>query len=172
MVGLYLTMLEDPEDQQVFREFYETYHQAMFRATYRVLGSRESAEDAVHDAFLAILEQMPKVKQLGMGRSYAFAVVVTKNKAVDLLRRTRPAVSLDEVGDWLAVAGPEEESCTTVLDELEEPYSTVLTLVGIGFRPREIAKLQRQDVRTVYKQIVRGKKKLLQKLRKDGKHGS
>ena len=83
MVGLYLTMLEDPEDQQVFREFYETYHQAMFRAAYRVLGSRESAEDAVHDAFLAILEQMPKVKQLGMGRSYAFAVVVTKNKAVD-----------------------------------------------------------------------------------------
>ena len=56
MVGLYLTMLEDPEDQQVFREFYETYHQAMFRAAYRVLGSRESAEDAVHDAFLAILE--------------------------------------------------------------------------------------------------------------------
>lgn len=167
MFALYLAMLDDAEEQQTFIEFYETYWQAMYRMAYRILGQKELAEDAVHNAFLAILTQMKKVKDFGKQRSYIFAITLARNKAIDIWKKERKRIAFEEVDDEHFIFHMDESEFTTILDEIPELYGTILNLYVIGFKPREIAKLQNKDVETVYKQIARGREILRKKMKEE-----
>lgn len=167
MLALYLAMLDDPEEQQTFIEFYETYWQAMYQMAYRILKEKGLAEDAVHNAFLAILTQMKKVKNFGKQRSYIFAITLARNKAIDIWKKERKRIAFEDIGDEHFVFYLDETELTTILDEIPELYSTILSLLAIGFKPKDIAKIQNKNVDTVYKQIARGKKILLEKMKEE-----
>lgn len=170
MMVLYLACLQEPEDRDIFLEFYKEYRGLMFQAAIDVLGKRQLAEDAVQDAFIAILEQVKQLRQMGEGQRTGFAVVVARNKAVDILRRERGerTDSLEELEEdaLLIDFQPDEED--GVFGRIPGRYADVLKLVGLGLRPGEIAQLTGREVQTVYKQIARGKKLLGEVLEKEG----
>ena len=52
----YLSMLESPEDSAKFEQIYLTYRDQMLRVASKILkGNHHDAEDAVHHAFVAII---------------------------------------------------------------------------------------------------------------------
>lgn len=166
MLAFYLPQLESRAARKTFRVFYRTYQQPMYKMAYRLLRETDLAEDAVQEAFVAILGQMEKVREMDDDECYAFAMVLARNKAVDILRRKKREHLVDRMEEQL-ITGPEAEG-DDPLDGLPELYQSVLRLKALGFRPEEIAGMQGKKTETVYKQIARGKKLLREKLRKEG----
>ena len=59
----------------------------MFHVANQILRNDQDAEDAVHDAFLAIAEHIRKFSRLERHKTRAFVVTIVENKAIDLYRR-------------------------------------------------------------------------------------
>lgn len=80
MLAFYLPQLESRAARKTFRDFYRTYQQPMYKMAYRLLRETDLAEDAVQEAFVAILGQMEKVQRMDDDECYAFAIVLTRNR--------------------------------------------------------------------------------------------
>jgi len=70
-----------------FTEAFEAYHQQAFRLAYRILGSREEAEDAVQDVFLTIWRLWGKYDQKRNFKSWMMKILV--NRCIDRLRHQK-----------------------------------------------------------------------------------
>ena len=68
---IYLQMIETDEDRQKFIQLYETYRGLMFYVANRILHNTEDAEDAVHQAFLSIIENLDKISMVHCPKSRA-----------------------------------------------------------------------------------------------------
>jgi RNA polymerase sigma-70 factor (ECF subfamily) len=89
----------------MLEELFQTHHEKVFRAAYRVTGNASDAEDVLQTVFVRLLRREDAIDlSRSAGSSLHRAAV---NAAVDLLRRrTRAgAVELDSVGDSLADPG-------------------------------------------------------------------
>ena len=64
MLTLYLTLLDDEEDKNLFENLYYSYRKQMITVAQSVLQDSSDAEDAVHEVFLRIA-----VKYMDMIRS-------------------------------------------------------------------------------------------------------
>ena len=100
MLTLYISMLDDPEEQRKFEQLYVSYRQMMFYTANKVLKDEYEAEDAVHQAFLRIMKHMNEIDENDEGRTKAFLTIVTRNIAIDMYRRRKRdrinSVSFDE----------------------------------------------------------------------------
>ena len=47
----YLSLLETEEQKKNFTEIYQRNRERMYRTAFAILGQKEEAENAVHDAF-------------------------------------------------------------------------------------------------------------------------
>ena len=176
MLAFILTAWKGPKKPRTFRRFYQRHQQAMYQLALELTASPSLAEDATHDALLAMLEQPDKLRELAgddcSGRSYA--LTMARNKAVDLIRRRKREQqweSLDHLSltaDDLPPSPAEGGGIIEIIDSLPELYSAVLKLRGLGFAPAEIAKLQGKEIQTVYKQLARGKRLLKEKMKEEG----
>ena len=52
---VYLSKIDAPEDKDKFEKIYIQYRNLMYHVAYSILGSHFDAEDAVHQAFMAII---------------------------------------------------------------------------------------------------------------------
>lgn len=57
---IYLQMIDSPEDRSKFEQIYMEYRSMMFHMANRILTNEQDAEDAVHEAFLKIAENIEK----------------------------------------------------------------------------------------------------------------
>ena len=58
---IYLQMIDSPEDRSKFEQIYMEYRSMMFHIANRILTNEQDAEDAVHEAFLKIAENIAKI---------------------------------------------------------------------------------------------------------------
>ena len=165
---------------------YETYRGRMFRICYSVLGNVPDAEDALHNAFLAISKHL---SQFGDDPDdpeiAAYLYRAARNQSLKLLdrrnRRRRAEVPLDEA--WIGTTDVTDDMLEALADRMEaervvqailalpEPYRSVLHLhFGEELTAAQIAKEQGRRLATVKQQLVRGKK-LLMKYLKEGEKG-
>jgi RNA polymerase sigma-70 factor (ECF subfamily) len=140
----------------------------------RLLGDFDAAEEALHDAFRAALEQWPRDGVPGNPR--AWLVSAGRFKAIDGMRRRRRFDALDEVGDKadLAVVDPDawadEESVeddrlrlifTCCHPALAPDAQVALTLREVcGLTTEEIARAFLTPAPTLAQRIVRAKAKI------------
>lgn len=171
MLAFYLARLDDPKDKNTFQAFYMDHRQLMYRVAFKILGDRHLAEDAVQEAFLSILPQAQKLRGMGNGQKEGFAVVVARNKAVDLLRKKNRVSSWEDLDENALAVEMEIDDSGHIFGQLPFRYAQVMKLVGLGFRPGEIAQITETDVRTIYQQIARSKKLLGGILEKEGYRG-
>ena len=57
----YLAMIDTPAEREKFEILYEKYKGLMLYVADRLLLCREDAEDAVHQAFLSVIENLHKI---------------------------------------------------------------------------------------------------------------
>jgi len=72
-------------DTTAFAKFYDRHSTLLFSIAIHVLGDREEAEDALQDAAAMIWARAP-LYQPSLGKPSSWAVVITRNKAIDRLR--------------------------------------------------------------------------------------
>ena len=59
---IYLQMLETPEEKSLFEQIYLEYRGLMYHVAYEILHNEQDAEDAVHQAFIKIAENIKKIR--------------------------------------------------------------------------------------------------------------
>jgi RNA polymerase sigma-70 factor (ECF subfamily) len=75
-------------DRAAFSNLYDRFSRPLFAAALRILGDTRETEDIVHDVFLAMWEKSSAFSA-ERGTAFAWAVTLTRNRAIDRLRLRR-----------------------------------------------------------------------------------
>ncbi|MFZ5939974.1 MAG: RNA polymerase sigma factor [Bacteroidota bacterium] len=141
----------------------------LYRLAFRLLNSREEAEDAVQEVFLKLWGMR---NQLGAYRSVeALAVSITRNRCIDVLRkRKRELEGKAEAGvpdrnekDALEemIRSEEQEGLLKLIDALPEPQRTLVQLRHMeGYPYEDIAKMMDMNVNAIRVSISRARAQL------------
>ena len=168
---IYLAMVEGAEEKLKFEQLYEKYRNLMYHVAYQILGSHQDAEDAVHQAFLAIIQNFEKISLVECPKTRSFVVIITERKAIDQLRyRNRHrAEEFDEQFCGLAFPAPTEDPLAEAMAKLPAQYREALLLrYDNGFTAREIAVFLGISESGVRKLLGRAKKELQKILKEEG----
>lgn len=92
MYNAFLLTFDTEEEKEKFIILYQDYAEFMQRVARRFLLNSYDAEDAVHDAFLYVAGRLDKIDLSDKVRTKSYLALITKHKAIDLLRRTENEV--------------------------------------------------------------------------------
>jgi RNA polymerase sigma-70 factor (ECF subfamily) len=83
-------------DQSAVAELYDRYSPVVYAIALRVLGDTGAAEDVLQEVFLQLWRN-PGLFDAARGSLGAWLAVITRNRAIDALRRRRPETDLENV---------------------------------------------------------------------------
>ena len=83
-------------DQSAVAELYDRYSSVVYAVALRVLGDTGAAEDVLQEVFLQLWRN-PSAFDAARGSLGAWLAVITRNRAIDSLRKRRPAIDLEDV---------------------------------------------------------------------------
>lgn len=174
---IYLNLIETEEDKRKFERIYLAYKQTMFYAANRILKNHHSSEDAVHQAFLRIVDNLDKINETDRHKTRAFLVVIVEHIAIDIYRKRKREnmVSFDELEIYIADDTCLEDEVIDLVSlailKLPVNYSTVLRLrFSQGYNNSEIAEILDITQENVRQRISRAKKKLSELLQEEGEY--
>ena len=180
MLSLYLAYLDTEEDKKQFEEMFMSYRKQMISLAFSILKNQEDAEDAIHNVFLRIAQKnwdtVRSIEDKTDLRNYLLKA--TKNAALNITKvRTKNNISLDTIDEFdingiynISDEGFIDSICINIeysrvveaVKLLKDTYKNVMYYHFVMELPViKIAKLLGQTVPTTQKQLVRGKKLLL-----------
>lgn len=117
---------------------FERHHIALFNYFLRLTGNRAAAEDLVQEVFTRILKY--RTTYQGEDKFVVWMFKIARNAHIDLLRRQKPAFSLDEQYEELrdSALPPEER-----LEREEDAALVAKALARLSPRKQEIIVLSR-----------------------------
>ena len=164
---IYLQMIETVEDRQKFTDLYETYRGLMFYVANQILHNAEDAEDAVHQAFLSIMENLDKISEVHSPKSRAYVIVIAENKAIDMIRARKhfADAGFDESVYGIEIPVPGDGGLADAMAKLPARYRGILLLrYDMGYSTKEIGKMLGMTEDTTRKVIWRAKEALRRQL--------
>lgn len=172
---VYLQMLDSASDRVKFEQLYHKYRGLMYYVANKILCNEQDAEDAVHQAFLAVIKNAPKIFSKNFDvkcpKTRSLVVIITERKAIDILRgRSRkPEVELNEdIVGW-EIPLPGDGPLSAAMAKLPARYREVLMLhFDNGYTAKEIARLFDIKQESVQKLIWRAKERLREILKQEG----
>ncbi len=185
-----LTMLLnvcDADDESFVETMFYTYRKQMMYLALSILKQPQDAEDAVHEVFFRVVTRhMALVKRLDNPTDLRnYLLKATKNTCLNLLkkkgREAQAMQSVSDDSDRRAGACSDEEffdavcrradaaRITQALNDLDPRYRTPLYYhFVLDLSVAQTAKALGQSVAATKKQLVRGKKKLLDAIDRKG----
>ena len=86
---IFLQLLDDPQEQDRFTRAYLTHRDVMFQKAMTILQNQQNAEDAVHQAFLIILQNLHKFSEIDCPKTRAYFVKIVENLSIDMIRKQK-----------------------------------------------------------------------------------
>lgn len=83
-------------DQRAMAELYDRYASIVYAVALRVLGDTMAAEDVLQEVFLQLWRN-PGAFDAARGSLAAWLAVITRNRAIDLLRKRKPMTDIEDV---------------------------------------------------------------------------
>ena len=168
---VYLTLIARPRDRARFEALYTRYGGLMHHVALSILGNDKDAEDAVHEAFLAMARHMNKVGEVGDPRTKAYVVTIAERKAIDLYRQRtrRPVTDLEEANLGLTTEHETENGlarCILKLPDRDRQF--VLLKFDQGYTTKEIADMMGLTLAAARKVEQRAKARLETLCREEG----
>lgn len=187
MLTLFLTYIDDDDDKILFERIFNQNRKQMVTLANSILHNEQDAEDVVHDVFLRIaIKYMNVIRKINCEQDMRnYLLKATKHTSINLLRKRKSDnISLDEVVDFEATR-LQKLSDTTFIDTickhseyeqvilgmkmLNEKYRDVLYYhFVLELSVNETASVLKQTVSATKKQLVRGKKMLIDSLNLEG----
>lgn len=148
MLSFYLSLIDDAVSRTQFELLYYEYRNLMMHIALEILGNKTVAEDAVHESFVRIADNMNKIKDVKSDKTRMYVTVVTKNVALNMKSKDKRCITLsNEQLDKIVSEYPDVYDSVVVkcmldkITKLPEIYRDVLSLkVYYGFSNKEIAK--------------------------------
>ena len=173
MLTVCLAALESDVDRELFTQIYQQYADQMMRVAGRILTSAPRAEDAVHDAFLKIIQHFDDLKSIPEERRIFWIITITKNAALDILRKESREAGMDEAAESKLPSSPAEEggfrTLVEIIRRLPETYRRVLELRFLAeWSHAEIAQELHISEGAVKTRVSRGRQILITEMAKEG----
>ena len=178
----FLLMIETEEDKRKFVTLYNEYEHFMLWVAREIVKDDYAAEDVVHDVFEKVAKKIQCIGEPISARTKRYLYVLTKNKAIDHVRKEKKrnhmeSISLDdvEIGEEQEIPSLRELDDETIIMEalhrLPDEYKSLFLLKYVEcVDNKEIAKMLEMKEGTVRQRIARGKvmlRKELEKVRKE-----
>lgn len=162
---IYLQMIETEEEQSKFELIYHEYFPLMFHIAYQILHHQQDAEDAVHQAFVSIAENITKIDQPLSPQTKRYVAIIAENKAIDVHRKSQrhPITSLEDVspGIGIPVEYDGDDELVKCILELNPLQRQVIWLkYHYGYSLREISSMLKISLPWAIQLDQRAKKKL------------
>lgn len=175
MLGGYLALIDEPQEQESFTRLYSKYRKLMHYTAREILRNDMLAEEAVQEAFIRIAKNFSKVSEVDSAATKRFVVVITENAAKTIWKKEyrKSDISLDADNDQrdAVING-------NVTDEIVERDYFVDEILGLpkmqrdtlylyalyGYSYKEVANLLGISEAAVRKNVQRGRKTLAAKL--------
>lgn len=136
---------------------YDRYADMLYRLALTHLGSREDAEDAVHDVFAKYISASPSFKD--SEHEKAWFIRVTVNRCHDIFRRRarRNHLALEEAEN-ISHTYEDEPEIIRIVHSLPEKYKSAIVLHYLeGFSVEETAKILSLTASAVKMRLSRGR---------------
>ena len=170
---IYLSMIDTPEERDLFEVIYTKHRYLMLHVANKVLQNHHDAEDAVHEAFLSVIKNFDKFSDVESPQTRSLIVLIVERKAIDILRKKHKGnlVEINEDILGIEVPAPGDLGVADAIVRLSATHREVLLMrFDIGLTNREIAKLLDITESGVRKLLGRAKRELQSELQKDGVH--
>lgn len=171
MLVFYLQMIESEENKLKFRKIYDQYNSLLFYIAGKFFEEKRDAEDAVQDAYLAIIENLDNVGDEDSNKTRHYVITITENKCLDRLRKNRNILQTDwdDATPGLEFEIPEETGLQAALAKLPPRYRELLILkYDCGYSVKEIADNLSSTPKAVESALRRAKLALQAILDKEG----
>lgn len=168
---IYLSMIDAPEEQDLFEAIYTKYRYLMLHVANKILQNHHDAEDAVHEAFIAVIKNINKFSDVASPKTRLLIVLIVERKAIDILRKRQNenVVELNENIIGIEVPAPGDLGVADAIARLAANHREVLLMhYDVGLTNREIAILLGITESGVRKLLGRAKRELRSELQKDG----
>jgi len=150
-------------DQSAMAELYDRYSSVVYAVALRVLGDTGAAEDVLQEVFLQLWRN-PGAFDASRGSLGAWLAVITRNRAIDALRRRRPETDIEDVIVSVApdLAGAADRSRAAekvrgVLGSMPTPQRSALEMAYFeGMSHSEIASKTGEPLGTIKTRIRSG----------------
>jgi len=153
-------------DKNALEKLYEAYRHVVFSLARSILSSHSAAEDVAQDVFLKIWASAHTYR-IGANPK-AWIMGITRNAAIDAIRKTKNEMSSDEVfeTDVQSKTSLEETvvksiTLTDALNSLEYDEREIVILRSLaGLTVNEVSKITQMPLNTVYWKYNRAIKSL------------
>ena len=90
MLFMYFAVLQNPEDEPLFEEFYNKFYNTIYYISKEHLHTKENAEDCAHEVLLFFAKEFHKIPHdFGDKKLWNYVRVVTKCMAIDMYRKEK-----------------------------------------------------------------------------------
>lgn len=167
-------MLETEQECKKMADVYEEHKHALLMYALKITGFNQAmAEDAVHNAFISIIKEKEKYLYLD-SRDFRFsAVVIVRNKCIDLLRKEKAFanIPIDELEIFLesndkpideqVIISSEYQAIRKHMLDIDEISRQVLIMKYVlGMSYKEIGEKLNMTQKHVDTRILRAKEKV------------
>lgn len=154
-------------DRIAFKTLYERSSAKLFGVVLRILKNRQKAEDVLQDVYLKIWQKAESYDPK-QGRPITWMATIARNRAIDIVRATRPEQTVDEPGDEEEIfrlgASEGEQVDLSELEALrfclgemkEDDRNYVLLAYYEGYSREELAQRFESPVGTIKTRLRRG----------------
>ena len=172
MLSVYLMMIDNSDDRIKFEKVYKNFKNIMLNRAYEIVKERQLAEDAVHNAFLKIINNLPKIYDADSNETKWYVIVIVTNEAKKIYNKENKILKAeltDMESDFNLEAIVEDknivEKVKREIDLLPEIYRDTMSLKYYNdLSNKEISSVLSIPISTVKKRLQRGRKILIQKL--------
>ncbi len=85
-------------ETEALGELYDRFASTAIATALRVVGSRDEAEDVMHDAFVAVWRKIDRF-DAERGSLRAWLMTVVRNRAIDRVRARRASINIDDADE-------------------------------------------------------------------------
>lgn len=160
---IYLEALDTLEEKSKFEVLYLEYRSLMFHVANEILQNEQDAEDAVHQAFLTIAENIRKVGEPGSPKTKGYVITIAENKAIDQYRqrKRRQTVELSDTIEGVHAVYDGDNTLAACILKLPARYREVILLRYFqGYSVKELAAMTGLSFFAASKLDQRAKNKL------------
>lgn len=170
MLEFYLAMIDTDEGKCRFEELYREYRQDMYKTAYNILRNSYDAEDAVHNAFMIILNNPKKISEIKCPQTHTYLIIIVKGLALKIYNAKKKTPMQDiedaegaddtDIEDEV-VSKIKVERLKGLLKQLPENYYDILFLEqSMGLSIAEISESLGITYQNAKKRLQRAKHKL------------
>jgi RNA polymerase sigma factor (sigma-70 family) len=113
-----LSRLHDWDDQESWKEFFDTYWRLIYSVAIRSGLTESEAQDAVQETVISVAKSIHAFKRdRALGSFRGWLRHITQRRIVDQFRKRRPEEAMDHETDFTKIADPAGAGLESVWDE-------------------------------------------------------